>query len=67
MYDEIKKMPIRVRWQIRNVYKITQYKDGCVYRTRSLGYIVCEPLYQLLNMKDIQFGSISTKMLKEIG
>lgn len=65
-YEEIKKCKIRVRWQVRNVYKITQYKEGCVYRTKSLGLIVCEPLYQLLDMKDIQFGSVSTKITKEI-
>lgn len=66
MFEEIKKCKIRVRWQLREVHKITQYKEGCVYRTKSLGMIVCEPLYQFLDMTDIQLGSVSTRISKEI-
>lgn len=62
MFEEIKKCGFRIKWNLRQVYKITQYKDGCIYRTKSLGYIVCKPEYQLLNMEDIQIGTVSTKV-----
>lgn len=66
MFEQLKKCSLKIRYQLREVYKITQYKDNCVWRTKSLGYIVCGPDYRLLNMKDIQIGSVSTKISREL-
>jgi len=65
MLDTIKACSFRVKWNLREVHKVTQWKDGCVYRTKSLGMIVCLPDYKLLN-QDVQIGSVSTKISKEL-
>lgn len=64
--DAIKSSSYRVKWNLREIHKITQYKDDCVYRTRSLGLIVCKPDYQLLTQKDIMVSAISTKISKQL-
>ena len=66
MFEQIKKCRPRVKYQLREVHKITQYKKGCVYKTKSLGFIVCEPLYQFTDMTDIQLGAVSTKISKQL-
>lgn len=66
MLDNIKRMSFRAKWNLREVHKVTQYKEGCIYRTKSLGMIICLSEYQLLNMKDIQIGPISTRITREL-
>jgi hypothetical protein len=68
MYPAIKASTVRVRWQLREVHKVTQWKDGCVYRTRSLGIISCTPEYAAaLRSHDIMVGSVSTRVMKLVG
>jgi hypothetical protein len=62
----IKSSSLKTRWNLRQVYKIVEYKQGCVYRTKSLGYIVCLPDYKFLNQTDIQLHPPSTKVSKEL-
>ena len=45
MLDQIRKSSLKVRWNLREIHIVTQWKSGCVYRTRSLGMIVCAPGY----------------------
>lgn len=65
--DNIKASSFKVKWNVREVHKVTQWKDDCVYRTKSLGLIVCLSDYQLLgDSKAIMLGSVSTKVSKEL-
>ncbi len=64
MLEQIKASNFKVKWNLREVHKVTQWKDDCVYRTKSLGMIVCLSDYKLLSGKDIQIGSVSTKISK---
>lgn len=66
MFEQIKASKANVRMQVKEVFKVIEYKKGCVYKTKSLGYIVCEPLYQFLDMKDIQLHSPGTKVLRQL-
>lgn len=67
MFPELKKMRVGVRMRLRQVHKVTQWKSGCVYRTKPIGYIVCEPDYKLLDTSNnIQIGSVSTKVSREL-
>lgn len=65
-YSELKKMRYSVRMRVREVFKITEWKDDCVWKTKSLGLIVCNPDYKLLDSKDYQIYSASTKVTKEL-
>lgn len=66
-YPQIKASSFRVKWNLREVHKITQWKDDCVYRTRSLGLVVCMPDYKLLGeSKNYMIGSVSTRVTKEL-
>jgi hypothetical protein len=61
--EAIKASRWQVRYNLREVHKVTQWKAGCVYRTKSLGMIVCAPDYQLLGQADtpgLTIGSVST-------
>lgn len=66
MLENIKASKIRVRWQLREVHKVTQWKDNCVYRTRSIGMISCDIDYAhaLQRNPNIIVGSISTRISK---
>jgi hypothetical protein len=61
----IKSSSHRVKWNLREVYRVTEYKDGCVYRTKSLGYIVCLPDYKFLN-SEAKLSAPSTKITREL-
>lgn len=58
-------MRYMTRTSIREVYKVTHWKSGCVYKTKSLGYIVCNHDYELLDAKAI-IGSASTSVMREV-
>lgn len=32
--------PYLHKGQVREIYAVTEWRDGCVYRTKSLGYVV---------------------------
>lgn len=65
--DAIKASSFRVKWNLREVHKVTQWKDGCVYRTKSIGLIVCKPDYKLLgDEKNIQIGAASTSVTRQL-
>ena len=55
----------RLRHLVREAHLVTQWREGCVYRTRSLGFIVCDWNYKLLG-RDGQIGSVSTKVTREL-
>ena len=65
----LKRSSFRLQWKLREVHKVIQFKDGCVYRTRALGYIICEPEYvHHLNSKPgvITLGSVSTSVSRQL-
>lgn len=65
MLDNIKQSSYRVKMNLREVHKVTQWKDGCIYRTKSIGMIICKPDYEFLTKnKNIQLGPVSTKVSK---
>jgi 6-phosphogluconate dehydrogenase len=65
--DQIKASSHKVKWNLREVHKVTQWKEGCVYRTKSLGLIVCAPDYKLLgDPKAIQVGPPSTSVTRQL-
>jgi len=67
MLEQIKKSSFKIKWNLREVHKITERKSGCVYKTKSIGMIVCLPDYKLLGeQKNIMIGSVSTKVTKEL-
>jgi hypothetical protein len=69
MYESIKSSRFRIRGQLREVHKVTQWKEDCIYRTKSIGIISCTPDYAdylRLSDKNILVGSISTKLDKII-
>ena len=63
--DRLKSKSFQVRMHLRELYIITQWKDGCIYKTRSLGFIVCKPDYLRLE-RDIILASLSTKISMEL-
>lgn len=70
MFEQIKQSSLKVRWNLCEVHKITEWKDGCVYRTKSLGIISCSPEYgkYLKTISpNIIVGPVSTKITREIG
>jgi hypothetical protein len=66
--ESIKQSSWRVKWNLREIFKVTQWKDDCVYRTRSLGMLVCTREYadSLGADKDIIITPVSTKISKEL-
>lgn len=62
----IKASKYRVYSQVREVHKVIQWKEGCVFRTRSMGMIVCSPEYAAsliyTSKGDIQVGPVSTRV-----
>jgi hypothetical protein len=62
----IKNSNFRVRWNLRQVYKIVEYRKGCVYKTKNLGYIVCLRDYKFLDNTDIEIHPPSTKVSMEL-
>jgi len=65
--DAIKASSWQVRWNLREVHKVTQWKDDCVYRTKSLGYLVCTVQYaEALQHGDIFVGPPSTRVTTEL-
>lgn len=59
-------MRIMRRTMLRSIYKVTEWKDGCVYRTKFVGYILCGPDYKLMENKDFMICSVSTNITKEL-
>ena len=35
-----------VRGQLREVYVVTEWKGGCIYRTKRLGFVVCDSSHE---------------------
>jgi len=62
----LKSASFKVKWNLREVYKVTQWKDDCVYRTRSLGFIVCPSDYQLLGGQNYSINSVSTSISRQL-
>jgi|WetSurMetagenome_2_1015567.scaffolds.fasta_scaffold01396_35 hypothetical protein len=50
-------------FQYRQVYKILQWKDGCIYKTKSIGYIKAED-EDKLDAEKYVCGSLSTTQTK---
>ena len=66
--EQIKSSSWRVKWQLREVHKITQWKSGCVYRTKLLGMIVCDTAYaDHLRALGFIVGPVSTSVSRLIG
>lgn len=61
MFEQLRKMRYGVQMRLREVHKVTEWRDGCVYRTKSLGYIVCNHDYRL---PGVQIGSVSTRITR---
>lgn len=61
----LKTQSFKIKWNLREVHKVTQWKDGCVYRTKSIGFLICGPDYRLLS-DEAQIGSVSTSITKAI-
>lgn len=67
MYENIRASRFQIRWNLREVHKVTQWKDGCIYRTKSLGIIACTPEYSdslRVNNPNIIVGPVSTRVSK---
>lgn len=61
MFDNVRQVPYAVIF-LREIRKITEMREGCIYRTRSLGhvlipfdykvpegYMICSPSSKVLN------------------
>jgi len=64
--DWLKNQPFTIKWNLRSVYKITEWKNGCIYRTRSVGYIICLSDYKFLN-DSATLNSVSTSITRQLG
>lgn len=67
MLESIKASKIRVRWNLREFHRVTEWKAGCVYRTRTLGMVVCTPEYAdalRVAHKNLIVGPVSTRITK---
>ena len=65
----LKRQSFRVKWNVRQIHKVTEWKSGCVYRTRTLGFLVCTPEYAMdlrVANKAIQVGPLSTSITREL-
>lgn len=65
-FDNIKKSSMRVKMRLRSVYKVTEFRKGCVYKTKQLGMIVCMPDYEFLPGNEAYLNSVSTDITREI-
>lgn len=50
---------------LRQFYKITEYRDGCVYRTKPMGYYWITLGKNIPQLKDVQYCSVSTDIMKK--
>jgi hypothetical protein len=57
-------MRYRVQMRLREIYKVTEWRDGCVYRVRSLGFMCVPDGYTFPS--GIQVGSLSTKYSRQL-
>ena len=53
-------------WHYLEMFKITEWKDGCIYKTKSIGYIRLSD-YNLLDHKEYTASSCTTDFLKDGG
>lgn len=52
---------------LRQVFRVTEYRDGCVFRTKREGYaFVTIEVANNSVTGDIQYHSLSTKMMMEL-
>lgn len=64
-------MAVKVE-SLKVLYKVTEYRDGCIYKTQALGeHWVPELSYQeecdlAKSLGGDMFGNISTKRMKEL-
>ena len=69
MLPQIKASNWKVKWNLREVHLVTQWKSGCVYRTKSIGIISCDSDYadylRSLN-KNVIVGPISTSVSRQL-
>ncbi len=68
MLEAIKASRYRVKHNLREIHKITQWKDGCIYATKSIGMLVCTPEYAdaLRATGKYQVGPVSTRISKQL-
>lgn len=68
MLEAIKASRYSVKLNLREVHKITEWKDGCIYATKSIGMLVCTPEYadMLRASKQIQVGPVSTRISRQL-
>ena len=63
----LKRSSFRIKWNLREVHKITTWKDGYIYGTKSVGYIICAPEYaDYLRTRDTQVGPVSTRITSQL-
>jgi len=55
-----------VRGLLQEVHIVTEWRDGCVYRTKALGYIVSHRDEAPTARNDISFASPSTRLMKRL-
>ena len=53
-----------LRGRLQQVYKITEWKDGCIYRTKPVGFVVCATDHPCVT-REGQLISPSMKLLQE--
>lgn len=49
-----------VRGQLKQVHIVTEWRDGCVYRTKSLGLVVASTYQPCVQASAAMVGPIST-------
>jgi 6-phosphogluconate dehydrogenase len=67
MLTQIKASNWRVKWNLREIHLVTQWKSGCIYRTKSIGMISCTDDYASWlrsKSKNVIVGPVSTSVSK---
>lgn len=52
---------------LREVHEVTQWKEGCIYKTKSIGFAWVTLDYVPSDNKNIIYGSISSKLSQKLG
>ena len=55
-----------LRGQLMEVFLITEFKDGCVYKTESIGFVVCSHYQSCVDTNKAVLSSIGTKDMKRL-
>ena len=51
---------------LRQIFKITEWKDGCVYKTKQVGYAWLTIDHNPSHDGNLQFHSVSTDLMKKL-